>query len=88
VAWLESAGNYVRLHTQAGDHLVRGTLQEMEQRLDPRAFVRVHRSVIVNLDHVRKLEPYFHGEYTIHLRDGTRLTSSRGYSARLRDLLR
>jgi two-component system LytT family response regulator len=88
VAWIESAGNYVRLHTAAGERIVRTSLRELESRLDPVVFVRVHRSAFVNLDYVQKLEPYFHGEYVITLRGGAQLTSSRTYSARLRAMLK
>ena len=88
VAWIESAGNYVRLHTAAGERIVRTSLRELESRLDPALFVRVHRSAFVNLDYVQKLEPYFHGEFVITLRGGARLTSSRTYSARLRAMLK
>jgi two-component system, LytTR family, response regulator len=88
VAWIESAGNYVRLHTAAGEHVVRTSIRDLEERLDPAVFVRVHRSTIVNLDFVKKLEPYFHGEYVITLKDGSRLTSSRSFAGRLRELLR
>jgi two-component system LytT family response regulator len=88
VTWIESAGNYVRLHTAAGERIVRTSLRELESRLDPAVFVRVHRSAFVNLDFVQKLEPYFHGEFVITLRDGERLTSSRTYSARLRTMLK
>lgn len=88
VEWLEADGNYVRLHVSGGTHLVRDTLGGVESRLDPARFVRVHRSAIVNLDRIASLEPYFHGEYVVIMRDGTKLTSSRTYSARLRALLR
>lgn len=92
VTWLEASGNYVRLHGvrlhgAAGPHLLRATLRELEARLDPEHFVRVHRSAIVAIDAIAKLEPHFHGELVLSLRDGTRLTSSRSYSARLRELL-
>jgi len=88
VLWIESAGNYVRLHAGSGEHVVRTTLRELETRLDPQVFVRVHRSAVVNLEFVKKLEPYFHGEFVITLKDGSQLTSSRSHSARLRELLR
>ena len=88
VAWIESAGNYVRLHTPNGEHTVRTSLRELETRLDPAVFVRVHRSAVVNLDAIARLEPYFHGEYVITLRDGSRLTSSRSYSGKLRELIK
>ncbi len=85
---IESAGNYVRLHTGGASHLYRATLAELERRLDPDVFVRVHRSAIVNIERVRKAEPFFHGEYILTLADGTRVTSTRTYGARLRELLR
>ncbi len=88
VAWIESSGNYVRLHAQTGEHVVRTSLRELEERLDPSVFVRVHRSAVVNLDFIKKLEPYFHGEFVITLKDGWQLTSSRSYSARLREVLK
>jgi two-component system, LytTR family, response regulator len=88
VTWIESSGNYVRLHTPAGEHVVRTAIRDLEERLDPNVFVRVHRSAIVNLDFIRKLEPYFHGEFVITLKDGSQLTSSRSYSGKLRELLK
>ena len=88
VEWVDAEGNYVRLHAGGATHLVRDTLSGVEARLDPERFVRVHRSAIVNVDRIASLEPYFHGEYVVTMRDGTKLTSSRTYSARLRALLR
>ena len=85
---IESAGNYVRLHCGKTSHLYRETLSQLERRLDPALFVRVHRSTIVNLERIRTVQPHFHGEYILTLTDGTRLTSSRTYSGRLRELLR
>ena len=85
---VESAGNYVRLFCGGASHLYRATLAELEQRLDSEVFVRVHRSAIVNLERVARVEPFFHGEYVLTLADGTRVTCSRTYSARLRELLR
>jgi len=88
VDWIEAAGNYARLHVGPRVHLLRETLKSLESRLDSSEFVRVHRSAIARLDRIVSLEPYFHGEYIITLQDGTRLTASRSYSARLRALLR
>ncbi|HKE18100.1 MAG TPA: LytTR family DNA-binding domain-containing protein [Kofleriaceae bacterium] len=84
---VEAAGNYVRLHAGDRVHTVRDTLGRVEARLDPARFVRVHRSAIVSIDHIERLEPWFHGEFVVVLRDGTRLTSSRSYSERLRALI-
>ena len=88
IDWLEGAGNYVKVHAQAREHLLRDTLKNLEDKLDPQRFLRVHRSAIVNVDSIQRLEPWFHGEYVVVLRDGTRLQSSRTYSERLRSLVR
>jgi two-component system LytT family response regulator len=88
VDWIDAAGNYVRLHAAGRAFLVRDTMKAVEARLDPATFVRVHRSAIVNIDRVSALEPYFHGEYVVIMRDGARLTSSRSHSERLRALLK
>jgi two-component system LytT family response regulator len=85
---VEAEGNYVRLHCAGVSHLMRETLHRLEARLDPRRFVRINRSAIVNLDRVSRLEPWFHGEFEVLLEDGTRLRSSRTYSNRLRELIR
>ena len=87
VDWIDAEGNYVALHAAGRRHLVRDTIKSLETRLDPAKFVRVHRSAIINVERLRKLQPYFHGEYVITLQDGTTLTSSRTYSDRLRALL-
>jgi len=68
-------------------YLIRDTMAAMEARLDPRQFVRVHRSTLVNLERVKELQPLFHGEYAVLLTNGARLTLSRGYRDRLQHLL-
>ena len=83
IDWVEAAGNYVRLHARNEAHLLRESMKNMESRLDPNTFVRIHRSAIVNIDRVKELEPWFHGEYIVIMRDGTRLTASRVFSDRL-----
>jgi two-component system, LytTR family, response regulator len=88
VDWIDAADNYVRLHAAGREHLVRDTLKSVEAQLDPELFVRVHRSIIINLDRVESVEPHFHGEYVVTMKDGARLTTSRSYSDRLRRLLR
>ena len=86
--WIEAQGHYLALHVGSDTHLVRETIGGIEERLDPARFVRVHRSAIVNLDRVKELRPSFHGEYVIELRNGTRVTTGRAYSARVQRLLR
>jgi two-component system LytT family response regulator len=69
IHWIEAAGNYVVLKLAAGEHLLRETLKSIEARLDPAAFARIHRSVIVNIDRISHLEPIAHGEYLVTMRD-------------------
>jgi two-component system LytT family response regulator len=83
VEWIEAQANYLQLHTGKTSYLVRGTMQTVENRLDPRRFVRIHRSSIVNIRKIRELQPWFHGEYKVVLHDGTSLTLSRSFRDRL-----
>ena len=87
IDWIEAAGNYVRLHLGEDSHLFRETMNDMEGRLDPRRFVRIHRSRIVNTDRIKELQPWFNGEYVVVLQNGTRLTLSRGYREKLQERL-
>jgi two-component system, LytTR family, response regulator len=77
VDWIEAADDYVELHAGSETHLVRERLSELEARLDPQQFVRIHRSTIVNIDRVCELEPLFRGDSIVVLADGTRLRLSR-----------
>jgi two-component system LytT family response regulator len=83
IDWIEAASNYVRLHVGKEEHLLRDTLAGLESRLDPARFVRVHRSTIVNIDRIRELQPGFHGDHVIILRDGTELALSRSCREKL-----
>ena len=87
VNWIEAEGNYVRLHTDKKAHLLRETISSLEEQLDPKKFLRVHRSTIVRIDSIRELQPWFHGEYHIILHDGTKLTLSRNYREQLQTVL-
>jgi two-component system LytT family response regulator len=87
IDWIEAAGNYVRLHLGEESHLFRETMNGMETRLDGRRFVRIHRSRIVNTERIKELQPWFNGEYVVILRNGTRLTLSRGYREKLQEQL-
>ena len=84
--WAEAADNYVSLHAGAETHLLRETMASLETRLPPARFIRISRSVIVNIDRIKELQPMFHGEYVVILRNGARLTLSRGYRDKLRQL--
>ena len=87
IDWVEAEGNYVRLHVGPASHLLRETMKGIEGKLDPDRFIRIHRSTIVNTDRIKELQPLFHGEYAVILRDGTRLTASRGPENKLRKIL-
>ena len=77
IDWIEAYDNYVRLHAGGKVHLLRQTMSELEAALDPEQFARTHRSIIVNLDRVKELQPLFNGEALIILYDGTELKLSR-----------
>ena len=85
--WVEAAGNYVELHVGRESHLLRETMNNLEKRLDPERFLRIHRRVIVNVERIKQLEGISHGEYVVLLKDGKRLSSSRGYREGLQRLL-
>ncbi len=87
IDWMETVGNYVRLHVGRDSHLMRETMNGLELRLDPQKFMRIHRSTIVNIDRVKELQPWAKGEYVVIMREGARLTMSRRYRERLHKLL-
>lgn len=87
VDWIEAADNYVTLHVGKETHMLRETMNAMEQRLLAQKFMRISRSSIVNVERIQELQPMFHGEYVVILRNGTRLTLSRGYREKLQVLL-
>lgn len=87
VDWIEAADNYVRVHAGHESHLVHATMNSLESRLDANQFLRIHRSIIVQLKRVKELQPMFHGEYRVILKDGTQLSSGRGYREKLQILL-
>jgi two-component system LytT family response regulator len=87
IDWVEAAGNYVRLHVGQEGHLLRETMASIEARLDAELFFRIHRSHIVNIERIKELQPWFNGEYIVILRNGMKLTLSRGYRERLQERL-
>jgi two-component system LytT family response regulator len=87
IDWIEAEGKYIRLHVGKESYLERQALSSIEAQLDPKRFLRIHRSTIVNLDRVRELQPWFHNDYRVILRDGTELMLSRSCRKRLGELL-
>jgi two-component system LytT family response regulator len=84
--WIEAAGNYVRLHVGADSHLLRETMNGIEGTLDPEKFLRIHRSTIVNIERIKELQPWFHGDYVVILRDDRQLMMSASYREKLDEL--
>lgn len=87
IDWIEAYDNYVRVHAGGRTHLLRQTMNDLGDALDPRQFARIHRSTIVNLDRVRELHPHFN-EYLVVLKDGTELKLSRTRKDQLEQSLR
>jgi two-component system LytT family response regulator len=87
IDWIEAEGKYVRLHVGKESHLLREAISSLEAQLDPAKFLRIHRSTIVNIDRIRELQPWFHNEYRVILRDGTELMLSRSCRKKLGDML-
>ena len=85
--WVEAEGNYLRLHGNATSHLIRGNMNEMEAKLDPERFMRIHRSTIVNLQRIREIQPWFHGHHRVVMTTGQELKLSRYQKDKLRQLL-
>jgi two-component system, LytTR family, response regulator len=79
ILWIDAADKYVELHTADRTYLARQTIQSLEEALDPKQFVRIHRSTIVRKAAVRGLHPLFHGDYLVRLNNGTELTLSRNF---------
>jgi two-component system LytT family response regulator len=83
IDWIEASHNYVELHVGRQTHLLRQTIKAIEARLPSTKFVRISRSVIVNTDHIKELQPLFYGDYTVILHNGNQLTLSRRYRDKL-----
>ena len=77
IDFIEADGNYAKLHVGRKEHLLREKMHDLEGRLDPAKFVRIHRSVIVNLDRIKEMHPHFNGDYIVVLEDGQKLRLSR-----------
>jgi two-component system LytT family response regulator len=87
IDWIEAADYNIHIHTRDGTHTTRETLSGLAERLDPRRFVRVHRSTIINVDRLREIQPYFHGAYVLTLADGTDVRLSRSRRKALEEAL-
>jgi two-component system LytT family response regulator len=77
IDWIEAAGNYARLHVGTRSHEMRETLTSLERKLNPKEFLRIHRSTIVNLHRIKEVQPWFHGYHLVLLDSGQELRMSR-----------
>ncbi len=82
---IEAEGNYIRVYNGQKTYLLRETISGLESQLDPKKFLRIHRSSIVRIDKIKELQPWFHGEYHVVLENGKQLTLSRNYRTNLQD---
>ncbi len=87
IEWFQAERDYVRLHLQPGSLLIRETMTNIHSKLCDQKFIRIHRSAIVNVDHVVELRPIVGGEYSVKLRNGEQLTMSRNHRNKLSELL-
>ena len=87
IDWVSAAGHYLELHVGGETRLIREQLSRLEAKLDPEKFVRIHRSVIVNLDRIKSLRPLFNGDHVVVLMNGQELNLSRTYHEKLMGLL-
>ncbi|MBD0370190.1 MAG: response regulator transcription factor [Pyrinomonadaceae bacterium] len=88
IDWIGAEDYYVKLHFGRKTHLLRETMNELEAKLDPEKFLRIHRSSIVNLDRVKEMHAHFNGDYVVILQDGTELKLSRSRREQLQTLLK
>lgn len=86
IDWIEAWGDYIRLHCKGITHVVRQKVGDVDVRVDPKQFLRISRSAIVNVDRIKELEPLNHGDCIITLQDNTQLNLSRNYRDRLLEL--
>ncbi len=87
IDWVETYGNYLKVHAGRESHLIRATLQQLEAKLDPEKFVRVHRSAMVNIERVKEIHPRSNGDQDLVMSDGRGLVLSRNYRDRFLSLL-
>lgn len=80
IAWVDAAGDYMCIHANGETYILRSTMKRLERQLNPLQFKRIHRSTIVNMNFIEKIQPYQKGDYFVHLTDGVQLRLSRSYS--------
>jgi len=79
IEWIEADNYYARVHLGQESFLLRESLNHLQKRLDPKQFIRIHRSTIINIRYIKELQSWFHGEYLVILKNGMKLNISRNY---------
>lgn len=87
IDWIESAGDYVYIHTNSNKYIIRETMVSLEEKLNPKNFIRIHRSAIVNVDKIKSLKPNEHGDYEVFLYSGAKLKLSRTYRSKFNEII-
>ena len=87
IDWIESAGDYVYAHSDSHKYIIRQTLSSLENKVDPRKFVRIHRTTIVNVEKIKALRPNEHGDFEVFLKTGERLKLSRSFRSNFQKVI-
>ena len=87
IDWIEADDDQVKVHARGGTHVHRSTLSHLEERLPASRFLRIHRSILVNVDRIQEIQPWFQGDWLVVLGDGTKLQSGKSYRARVREFI-
>lgn len=87
IDWLEADGKHVKIHVGEASYSIREAMARLERQLDPRKFLRVSRSAIVNVDRIREVQPWFHGDHLVVLQNGSQVTTTRTYRSAVNRLL-
>lgn len=88
IEWLEASGNYIKIFANDASHITRDTMNSMESKLNPKKFLRIHRSVIVNVNYIKEFKPWFNGEYEVYMKNKTKFTSGRTYKKNIDSLIK
>ena len=88
IQWIDAAGDYMCVHTTDKTHIMRRTMKQLDDELDPRKFVRAHRSAIVNINYVEKLVSHVSGEYHLILKNGSELKVSRSHRDQVKEMIK
>jgi two-component system LytT family response regulator len=87
IDWIEADDDQVKVHVRGATHAHRSTLTHLEERLPASRFLRIHRSILVNIDRIQEIQPWFQGDWLVVLADGTKLQTGKSYRTRMREFI-